>query len=85
MTIDGRRALIQGRLGQYAVHLGSGVVTRIPGGALCIVPIDAQYRGRVFLPFADDDPRSAEVLSKVLLLVRDDEIRDPSIRVQLGI
>lgn len=85
VTIDGRRALIQGRLGQYAVHLGSGVVTRLPGGALCIVPIDAQYRGRVFLPFADDDPRSAEVLSKVLLLVRDDEIRDPSIRVQLGI
>ncbi len=85
VTIDGRRARIEGQLGQYAVHLGSGVVTRQPGGAVCIVPIDAQYRGRVFLPFADDDPRSAEVLSKVLLLARDDEIKDPSIRVQLGI
>jgi hypothetical protein len=33
----------------------------------------------MFLPFADDDPRSAEVLSKVLLLARDTEIRDPNI------
>jgi hypothetical protein len=33
----------------------------------------------LFLPFADDDPRTAEVLSKVLLLARDREIRDPSI------
>ena len=38
-----------------------------------------QHRGRLFLPFADDDPRTAEVLSKVLLLARDREIRDPSI------
>jgi hypothetical protein len=34
---------------------------------------------RLFLPRADDDPRTAEVLSKVLLLARDREIRDPSI------
>jgi hypothetical protein len=33
----------------------------------------------LFLPFADDDPRTAEVLSKVLLLARDKEIRDPNI------
>ena len=34
-----------------------------------------------YLPvaIADDDPRTAEVLSKVLLLARDAEIRDPSI------
>ena len=33
----------------------------------------------MFLPFADDDPRTAEVLSKVLLLARDKQIRDPNI------
>lgn len=85
ITIDGKRVLVNGRLGRYTVHLGSAVVTREPGGALCIVPVPAQSRGRIYLPFADDDPRSAEVLSKVLLLVRDDEIRDPAIRAQLGI
>ena len=43
---------------------------------------EARQRARrlvPFLPFADDDPRTAEVLSKVLLLARDTEIRDPNI------
>jgi hypothetical protein len=37
----------------------------------------------VFLPFADDDPLTAEVVSKLVLLARDAEIRDPAIRAQL--
>ena len=36
-----------------------------------------------FLPFADDDPRIAEVISKVLLLARDQEIQDPAILEQI--
>jgi hypothetical protein len=75
--------LIDGTLGQYSVHLGSGGVHRMPGGALFIVPVHAQHRGRLFLPFADDDPKTAEILSKVLLLARDDEIQDPGILDQL--
>jgi hypothetical protein len=76
-------ALVDGQLGKYSVHLGSAVVHKLPGGALCIVPIHAQHRGRLFLPFADDDPKTAEVLSKVLLLARDSEIQDPAILDQL--
>jgi hypothetical protein len=76
-------ARIRGTLGSYSVHLGSGTVHRQPGGALCIVPVGAQHRGRVFLPFVDDDPRTAEVLSKVLLLARDDRIQDPTVLEQL--
>ena len=79
----GNHILIEGKLGRYSVHLGSGVVHRLPGGHVCIVPVHAQQRGRLFLPFADDDPRTAEVLSKVLLLARDDQIQDPSILEQL--
>jgi hypothetical protein len=75
--------LIEGQLGKYSVHLGSAVVHRMPGGSVCIVPVHAQQRGRLFLPFADDDPRTAEVLSKVLLLARDQEIQDPSILEQI--
>jgi hypothetical protein len=78
-----RHALIDGKLGSYSVHLGSAVVHRQPGGAVCIVPVHGQHRGRLFLPFADDDPQTAEVVSKVLLLARDDKIRDPSIVEQL--
>ncbi|MDP8967132.1 MAG: hypothetical protein M3N04_00875 [Actinomycetota bacterium] len=42
-----------------------------------------EHRGRVFLPFADDDPKTAEVVAKILLLARDSEIRDPTILEQL--
>ena len=33
--------------------------------------------------FADDDPKTAEIVSKALLLARDHEIKDPSILEQL--
>jgi hypothetical protein len=72
-------ALVRGALGDYSVHLGSANVLVLPGTAVPIVAVHSQHRGRLFLPFADDDPRTAEVLSKVLLLARDREIRDPSI------
>ena len=72
-------AIVRGALGQYAVHLGSAGVMLLPGTALPIVAVHSQHRGRLFLPFADDDPRTAEVLSKVLLLARDREIKDPNI------
>jgi hypothetical protein len=63
--------------------LGSGVVHKLPGGSLCIVAVGAQHRGRLFLPFADDDPRTAEVISKVMLLARDEAIQDPTILEQI--
>lgn len=77
------RVFIDGRLGSYSIHLGSGTVHRQPGGAICIVPVSSQHRGRVFLPFADDDPKTAEVVAKVLLLARDHDITDPSILEQI--
>jgi predicted DNA-binding WGR domain protein len=78
-------AIIRGELGQYSVHLGSGVVHKMPGGAMLIVPVHSQHRGRIFLPFADDDPKTAEVLSKVLLLARDQSIQDPNILAQIQV
>ena len=47
------------------------------------MPVHSQHRGRVFLPFADDDPKTAEVIAKVLMLARDRDIRDPTILEQL--
>ncbi|HEX2476927.1 MAG TPA: DUF5724 domain-containing protein [Lacipirellulaceae bacterium] len=76
-------ALVEGELASYSVHLGSGTVHRMPGGSLCVVPVHSQHRGRLFLPFADDDPRTAEVISKVLLFARDQEIQDPTILEQI--
>lgn len=53
---QGSRVLIAGERAEWSVHLGSGVVHRLPGGAVCIVPVHGQHRGRLFLPSADDDP-----------------------------
>ncbi len=83
VEVGGHHARVKGALGTYSVHLGSGVVHRIPGNAVCIVPVSAQHRGRIFLPFADDDARTAEIVAKVVLLARDDKIKDPTILQQL--
>ena len=48
-----------------------------------IVPVHSQHRGRMFLPFADDDPKSAEVISKVLMPARDNQIKDPNLLAQI--
>ena len=83
VTLQKSWALVEGELASYNVHLGSAVVHIQPGGALCIVPVHSQHRGRLFLPFADDDPRTAEVVSKVLLLAEDGAIQDPTILAQI--
>ncbi len=83
VRLKAAHAIVDGELANYSVHLGSGVVHKLPGGSLCIVPVHSQHRGRLFLPFADDDPRTAEVVSKILLLARDREIQDPAILEQI--
>ena len=76
-------AFVDGKIGNYNIHLGSGTVHRQPGGSVCIIPVHSQHRGRLFLPFADHDPKTAEIVSKVLLLAQDDKIKDPTILEQL--
>ena len=83
IQIRGSHALIKGEIGTYSVHLGSAIVHRQPCGALCILPVSSQHRGRLFLPFVDDDPKTAEIMSKVLLLAKDKEIQDPTILEQI--
>jgi Family of unknown function (DUF5724)/Domain of unknown function (DUF4132) len=83
VEIKQNHALITGKMANYSVHLGSGVVHQVPGRYLSILPVHSQHRGRLFLPFADDDPKSAEVMSKVLLLAKDDKIQDPTILTQI--
>lgn len=83
VRLDGRHAFIEGQIGSYNVHLGSGIVHRQPGGSLCLIPVHSQHRGRLFLPFADNDPKTAEIVSKILLLAQDEKIKDPTILEQL--
>jgi hypothetical protein len=85
VRIENNHALIKGDHGNYSVHLGSAVTHLMPGGSIFMVPVHSQHRGRLFLPFADDDPKTAEVISKTLMLSRDNEIKDPSLLDQIRI
>lgn len=76
-------ALIHGRRASYNVHLGSGVVHQEGGAMLHILPVHSQKRGRIFLPFVDEDPKTAEIMSKIVLLAEDQKIKDPSILDQI--
>ena len=83
VRIEGRHAFIDGTLAKYAVHLGSGVVHQIGGAMLNVLPVHSQHRGRIFLPFVDDDPKTAEIISKVILFSEDRKLKDPSILGQI--
>jgi hypothetical protein len=83
IKIEKSHVFIKGQKGDYTLHLGSGIAHKVPSVMLNIKPISTQARGRIFLPFVDEDPKTAEIVSKMLLLAKDAEIQDPSILGQI--
>jgi len=85
VTTEGHFAFVRGTLASYRVHLGSAAIHIEPGQYLCIVPATwGRTHPQLFLPFADEgDTKISEVISKVLLLARDDRIRDQTILRQI--
>lgn len=83
VKVEGNFAIIKGKLGEYTVHLGSGVVHQMGNAMLYVVPVHSQHRGRIFLPFVDEDPKTAEIMSKILLFAEDTKIKDPGILNQI--
>ena len=84
VKISDRFVKINGLHGEYSVHLGSAQVHMMGRGVLSIIPVHSQHRGRIFLPFIDEDPKTAEIISKVLFLSDDRKIKDPSIMRQIN-
>lgn len=83
VEINKSHAIVKGKFGEYSIHLGSGVI-HIKGGTMInVLPVHSQHRGKLFLPFADDDPKTAEIISKVLMFAEDGKIKDPSILQQI--
>lgn len=83
VEIKGSHAHISGKYGEYTLHLGSGVVHKKGGAMINILPVHSQHRGKLFLPFADEDPKTAEIITKLLFLAEDGKIKDPSILAQI--
>jgi len=84
VKLEGSHAMIDGRRGQYSIHLGSGVIHQLGGPQIQVLPVHSQQRGKLFLPFMDEDPKTAEIMSKVVLFARDEKIKDPYILSQIG-
>ena len=76
-------AYIDGKLGNYTVHLGSGIIHQKYGSSIHVLPVHSQKRGKLYLPFIDDDPKCQEILSKIIMLSEDYKIKDPSILSQI--
>ncbi len=84
VQLQGRNVDVRGYLGNYRLHLGSGSIHIQPSGQyLCIVPKQVKQPD-LYLPFEDEDVKTMEIISKILLLVHDDQITDVSILRQLN-
>ena len=83
VTFTENHALIKGERAEYSIHLGSGLIHQKAGSAINVLPVHSQHRGRVFLPFIDDDHKTAEIMAKVLLFAQDDKIKDVFILEQI--
>ena len=83
VTFTERHAIIKGKRAEYTVHLGSGVVHQKAGAEINVLPVHSQHRGRIFLPFVDEDPKTAEIMSKIILFAEDTKIKDPFILEQI--
>ena len=79
VSISGNHVYIKGMLANYPVHLGSGLVRQEGGTVIPIIPVHSQHRGRIYLPFMDQDPKTVEIISKVVLLAEDNKLKDPTI------
>lgn len=83
VAVSGNHAVVTGTYGTYTIHLGSGVIHKQGGTMINVLPVHSQHRGKLFLPFADDDPKTAEIMTKILLFAEDKKIKDPTILEQI--
>ena len=82
VSLNDNFAIIKGNLADYSIHLGSGLVHQMTGAEIAISVVPSQHRG---LPFVDDDPKTAEIITKVLLFAKDNDIKDPFILNQIKV
>lgn len=83
VTLEGTHAFIKGERADYSIHLGSGVVHLQGGPMINILPVHSQHRGKLFLPFVDEDPKTSQIISEILLFAEDKKIKDPFILDQI--
>ena len=83
VKINKNHAIVEGSYGTYDINLGSGVIHKRGGTMITVLPVHSQHRGKIFLPFADDDPKTAEIITKVIMFAQDKKIKDVNILEQI--
>ncbi|MBQ3545990.1 MAG: DUF4132 domain-containing protein [Lachnospiraceae bacterium] len=83
VEITKNHAIVKGSYGTYDINLGSGIIHKQGGAMINVIAVHSQHRGKIFLPFADDDPKTAEILTKVIMFAEDKKIKDVSILEQI--
>ena len=79
VTVSDNFIHVKGTLADYTIHLGSGNVRQVGGVEIPIIPVQGQHRGKLYLPFMDEDPKTVEIVSKMVLLAEDNKLKDPTI------
>ena len=79
VTVSDNFIHVKGTLADYTIHLGSGNVRQVGGVEIPIIPVHGQHRGKLYLPFMDEDPKTVEIVSKMVLLAEDNKLKDPTI------
>ena len=82
-VIDKNHIVIDGKWGRYSIHLGSGVIHMEGGHQIHVVAVASGKKSKIFLPFLDEDPKTAEIVSKLLMFANDGKIKDPFIMEQI--
>lgn len=79
VSVNGNHVHIKGTLANYTVHLGFGLVRQEGGTEIPIIPLHSQHCGHLYLRFMDEDSKTVEFLSKVVLLAEDSKLKDLTI------
>ena len=83
VRFEKNHALIDGKYGTYSIHLGSGVIHKLGGHQINVLAVSSGKKSKLFLPFIDEDPKTAEIMTKVLTFAEDSKIKDPFIMEQI--
>ena len=83
VSVEKNHIMIDGKWGKYTIHLGSGVIHMVGGHAINVVAVSSGKKSKIFLPFLDEDPKTAEIITKMVMFANDDKIKDPFIMRQI--
>lgn len=79
LSVDKHKVKITGKLGNYVVNLKSGDAYKEGRGQLILFPINVKANKDVYLPYIDKNSKTQEIMSLIVLLSRDDQIKNQTV------